>query len=50
MNRNLKIGLLALLALPLFAACHEETEEMPESISETIVVEGAEGVETHGIV
>lgn len=43
MNRNLKIGLLALLALPLFAACHEETEEMPDSIAETIVVDGAEG-------
>ncbi len=29
MNRNLKILLLALFALPLFTACHDETEEQP---------------------
>ena len=28
MNRNLKILLLALFALPLFTACHDETEEI----------------------
>lgn len=43
MNRNLKILLLALFALPLFTACHDETEEQPDSLAETIVVSDAEG-------
>ena len=43
MNRNLKILLLALFALPLFTACHDETEEQSDSLAETIVVSDAEG-------
>ena len=35
--------LLALFALPLFTACHDETEEQPDSLAETIVVSDAEG-------